>query len=65
MVAALRAMQSAGTLRGANIEIVLEATNLLGTDTVLYQQVDSDGLLKPNAWFKNDRRYQAGVRLSF
>ncbi len=49
----------------ANIELVLEATNLLGTDTVLYQQVDSDGLLKPNAWFKNDRRYQVGVRLSF
>ncbi|WP_447756081.1 TonB-dependent receptor [Sphingopyxis fribergensis] len=49
----------------ANIELVLEGTNLLGTDTVLYQQVDSDGLLKPNAWFKNDRRYQVGVRLSF
>src|SRR3546814_184126 len=49
----------------ANIEFVLEGTNLLGTDTVLMQQVDSDGLLKPNAWFKNDRRYQLGVRLSF
>ena len=47
------------------IEFVLEATNLLGTDTVLMQQVDSTGLLKPNAWFKNDRRYQLGVRLNF
>ena len=47
------------------IEFVLEGTNLLGTDTVLYQQVDSDGTLKPNAWFKNDRRYQLGVRLTF
>ncbi|MGR4891231.1 TonB-dependent receptor [Sphingopyxis sp. LARHCG72] len=47
------------------IEFILEATNLLGTDTVLMQQVDSDGLLKPNAWFKNDRRYQLGVRLNF
>src|SRR3546814_17821172 len=52
-------------LATANIEFVLEGTNLLGTDTVLMQQVDSDGLLKPNAWFKNDRRYQLGVRLSF
>lgn len=47
------------------IEFVLEGTNLLGTDTVLYQQVDTDGLLKPNAWFKNDRRYQVGVRVNF
>lgn len=47
------------------IELILEGTNLLGTDTVLFQQVDSTGLLKPNAWFKNDRRYQLGVRLSF
>lgn len=48
-----------------NIEFVIEGTNLLGTDTVLYQQVDSAGLLKPNAWFKNDRRFQLGARLSF
>ncbi|MFL9839969.1 TonB-dependent receptor [Sphingomonas sp. ST-64] len=47
-----------------NIEFVLEGSNLLGTDTVLYQQVDSTGLLKPNAWFKQDRRFQFGVRLS-
>lgn len=48
-----------------NVEFVIEATNLLGTDTVLFQQVDSTGLLKPNAWFKNDRRYQLGARLTF
>ncbi|QNO27347.1 TonB-dependent receptor [Sphingopyxis sp. OPL5] len=48
-----------------NIEFILEGTNLLGTDTVLFQQVDSTGLLKPNAWFKNDRRYQVGARLTF
>lgn len=48
-----------------NVEFVLEATNLLGTDTVLFQQVDSTGLLKRNAWFKNDRRYQLGARLTF
>lgn len=49
----------------ARIELSVEGSNLLGTDTVLYQQVDNDGLLKPNAWFKNDRRYQAGVRVTF
>ncbi|MGQ2932236.1 MAG: hypothetical protein ACT6Q3_17315, partial [Sphingopyxis sp.] len=48
-----------------NIEFILEGTNLLGTDTVLFQQVDSTGLLKPNAWFRNDRRYQIGARLTF
>jgi iron complex outermembrane receptor protein len=48
-----------------NVEFVIEATNLLGTDTVLFQQVDSTGLLKRNAWFKNDRRYQFGARLTF
>lgn len=48
-----------------NIEFVIEGTNLLGTDTVLKQQVDSTGLLKDNAWFKNDRRFQIGARLTF
>ncbi len=46
-------------------EFILQGSNLLGTDTVLFQQVDNTGLLKPNAWFKNDRRVQAGVRFSF
>lgn len=48
-----------------NLEFVLEGTNLLGTDTVLFQQVDAAGTLKPNAWFINDRRFQIGARLSF
>ena len=39
-------------------------SDLLGTDTILYQQVDNDGTLKPNSWFKNDRRIQAGVRVT-
>ncbi len=47
------------------MEFILEGSNLLSTDTVLYQQVDSAGLLKPNAWFKNDRRFQLGLRLNF
>ena len=49
----------------ARIELSVEGSNLLGTDTVLSQQVNSDGLLKPYAWYKNDRRYHAGVRLTF
>lgn len=47
------------------LEMSLEGSNLLGTDTVLYQQVDNDGTLKPNAWFKNDRRFQLGARIRF
>ncbi|PJI88369.1 TonB-dependent receptor [Sphingomonas koreensis] len=49
----------------SNIEFIVEGTNLLGTDTVLKQQVNNDGLLKDNAWFKNDRRFQIGARLTF
>ncbi|MES2442122.1 MAG: TonB-dependent receptor [Pseudomonadota bacterium] len=45
-------------------ELSLQGSNLLGTDTVLYQQIDNTGLLKPNAWFKNDRRIQAGIRFT-
>ncbi|UUY00498.1 TonB-dependent receptor [Sphingomonas sp. J315] len=47
------------------MEFVIEGSNLLGTDTVLYQQVDSTGLLKAASWFKNDRRFQVGLRLTF
>jgi iron complex outermembrane receptor protein len=47
-----------------NFEFILQGSNLLGTDTVLMQQVDNKGLLKPNAWFKNDRRIQAGIRFT-
>ncbi len=56
-----------------HIEFSLEGTNLLNTETVLYQQVDgpmTDGtthprLLLPNAWFQNDRRLQATVRWKY
>lgn len=48
----------------ARVEIVLEGSNLLGTDTVLMQQVDNDGTLQPNAWYKNDRRVELGVRFT-
>ena len=47
------------------IQFSLEGSNLLDTDTVLKQQVDQKGTLAPNAWFKNDRRMQAGVQLKF
>jgi len=43
----------------------IEGSNLLGTDTVLKQQVDNSGLLKSNAWFKNDRTIQGGFQLTF
>ena len=46
----------------ANFELSIQGSNLLGTDTVLFQQVDNTGLLKPNSWFKNDRRIQFGIR---
>lgn len=46
------------------IELSIQGSNLLGTDTVLKQQVDSDGTLKANSWFKNDRRVQAGIRVT-
>jgi len=64
--------ESAGYLDGSvrykvndKVELSLEGSNLLGEDTVLYQQVDNKGLLKPNAWFKNDRRVQVGIRLKY
>lgn len=45
-------------------EFVIQGSNLLGTDTVLFQQVDNTGLLKKSSWFKNDRRIQAGIRFT-
>ena len=48
----------------ARVEFSIEASNLLGTDTVLMQQVDNEGTLQPNAWYKNDRRFQLGVRFT-
>ncbi|ESQ91231.1 hypothetical protein ABAC460_06615 [Asticcacaulis sp. AC460] len=56
-----------------HVEVSIEGSNLLSTETVLKQQVDgpmSDGtnrerLLLPAAWFKNDRRLQASVRWKY
>ncbi|MFP1131855.1 TonB-dependent receptor [Asticcacaulis sp. W401b] len=56
-----------------HVEVSIEGTNLLNTETVLKQQVDGPTqkspndtrLLLPNAWFQNDRRIQAQVRLKF
>ncbi len=49
-----------------NIEFSIQGTNLLSTETELEQQVTSveEGeILTPNAWFQNDRRFIAGVRV--
>ena len=51
-----------------NIELSLQGSNLLNTETRLRQQVTSveDGaILTPNAWFRNDRRFVAGARFKF
>jgi len=48
-----------------NIELSIQGSNLLNTDTVLLQQVDNRGTLTPNAWFQNDRRVQVGIRLKY
>jgi len=56
-----------------NVEVSVEGTNLLNTETVLLQQVDGElstgvsdpRLLLPNAWFQNDRRVQASIRLKY
>jgi TonB-dependent receptor len=56
-----------------NVEVSLEGSNLLNTETVLMQQVSGDFgngnvrpvVLAPDAWFKNDRRIQVGVRFKY
>ncbi len=57
-----------------NVEISLEASNITGTDTVLYEQVEGDipgatpnapRKLMPNGAFANDQRVQLGVRLKY
>ncbi|HTM80709.1 TonB-dependent receptor [Asticcacaulis sp.] len=48
-----------------NVELSVQGSNLLDSDTVLMQQVDNRGTLLPNAWFKNDKRVQVGVRLKY
>ncbi|GGZ36009.1 TonB-dependent receptor [Asticcacaulis endophyticus] len=64
--------EAAGYLDGSvryrvndTLELSVQGSNLLGEDTVLLQQVNNDGLLKPNAWFKNDRRVQVGLTLKY
>lgn len=57
-----------------NVEVSLQASNITGTDTVLFEQVEGDipgstpnapRVLMPNGAFKNDRRLQLGVRLKY
>ena len=48
-----------------NMEISLQGTNLLNTETVVKQQVNDAGLLKPGSWFENDRRVVLGIRFKY
>jgi iron complex outermembrane receptor protein len=56
-----------------NVEVSVEGTNLLNTETRLQQQVDGPTTAYPDrearfldsSWFKNDRRLQASVRLKY
>ena len=60
-----------GSIRYAinkNIEVSLQGSNLLNTETKLKQQVsaaDDGAVLVPNSWFQNGRRFQFGVRAKF
>ena len=56
-----------------NIEVSLEGNNILGSDTKILQQVAGDThstpnaarVFMPDAWFRNDRRFQVGIRLKY
>jgi iron complex outermembrane recepter protein len=53
-----------------HIEVSVQASNLLNTQTKLKEQVTDAGssagaVLTPNAWFQNDRRYVFGIRAKF
>jgi TonB-dependent receptor len=58
---------------GNNVEISLDASNLLNTTTVNQQQLFGDSIDTPgaaavkrdSAWIRNDRRYQLGVRWKY
>ena len=58
---------------GDNIEVSLDASNLLNTTAVFQQQVFGDSTATPGAkavkidsgWIRNDRRYQLGVRFKY
>jgi outer membrane receptor protein involved in Fe transport len=66
---------SAGFLDGSiryrlndRLELSLQGSNLLSTETKLYQQVtdaDDGGVLTPNAWVKADRRLVLGLRFRY
>lgn len=50
------------------LEISLQGSNLLSTETKLYQQVTDaaqGGTLMPNAWLRSDRRFVLGVRFRY
>lgn len=67
--------ESAGFLDGSvrfkvndNLELSLQGSNLLSTETRLFQQVNDSsagGTLTPNAWLKSDRRVVLGLRYRF
>ena len=57
-----------------HVELNISGSNLTGSDTVLVGQVFGDiagvtpnanAVFVPNAWFKNDRRLQVGIRLRY
>ncbi|MEM9965646.1 MAG: TonB-dependent receptor [Asticcacaulis sp.] len=48
-----------------NLEIAIQGSNLLNSETVLKQQLNNQRHMAPNAWFKNDRRIQMGIRLKY
>ncbi|KQY35930.1 TonB-dependent receptor [Caulobacter sp. Root487D2Y] len=56
-----------------NIEVSLDASNILDTTTVFQQQVFGDSALTPGAkpvkidssWIRNDRRFQLGIRFKY
>ncbi|MDB5417901.1 MAG: TonB-dependent receptor [Phenylobacterium sp.] len=48
-----------------NVELSVQGSNLLNTKTVILQQVNAAGLLKPGSWFQNDRRIVFGLRLKY
>ncbi len=58
---------------GDNIEVSLDASNLLNTTTVNQQQLFGDSTATPgakpvkidSAWIRNDRRFQLGVRFKY
>jgi TonB-dependent receptor len=45
-----------------HLDTFIEAQNLTKSQTILRQQVTSDGMTLPRSWFVNDRRFQLGFR---